>query len=264
MFRQDTGLLAASGIRSKIYVQSLLFHGFRLAKGIIFAADESTYSAPDIRKGSNPRDRGAGRDRVFVPDLDRKLIPDVYELCDRVEVYTAKTINSLEVVSAIRRGVQDGLKWAVYSGIGGQIVEEKVLRAGVRIIHAHPGSLPKFKGSTTIYYSLLALDCCPVSLIQLKTGIDNGPVLSREVYPRPRYGIDIDNVYDNMIRADLIAKYLAGGSRKMGTVAGEQKSCPALGKDQNHHYYVIHPVLKHIAIAALDLDTEDQSVQQSD
>ena len=153
---------------------------------------------------------------------------------------------------------------AVYSGIGGQIVEEKVLRAGVRIIHAHSGSLPEFKGSTTIYYSLLALDCCPVSLIQLKTGIDNGPVLSSEVYPRPRYGTDIDNVYDNVIRADLIAKYLAREPRKKGTAAGEQKSCPALGKDEDHHYYVIHPVLKHIAISALDLDKEEQAVQQSD
>jgi len=256
MFRRDTGLLAASGIRSKVYVQSLLFHGVRLAKGIIFAADETTHSLPGVRKSSVPQDRGAGRDRVFVPDLDRALVPDVYELCDRVEVYTAKTINSLEVVSAIRRGVQDGLELAVYSGVGGQIVEERVLRAGIRIIHAHSGSLPEFKGSTTIYYSLLSLDCCPVSLIQLKAGIDNGPVLSSEVYPKPRYGTDIDNVYDNVIRADLIVKYLAKDPRKTGTVVREQKPCPPLGNDGNHHYYVIHPILKHIAISALGLDNK--------
>ena len=46
-------------------------------------------------------------------------------------------------------------KECVYSGPGGAILKKEIFETKKTFIHAHPGKLPEFKGSTTIYYSLL-------------------------------------------------------------------------------------------------------------
>ena len=43
----------------------------------------------------------------------------------------------------------------IYSGYPGEIIKDQILLKNKNIIHSHPGKLPMFKGSTTIYYSLL-------------------------------------------------------------------------------------------------------------
>ena len=89
------------------------------------------------------------------------------------------------------------------------MVPEEMLGLGIPFLHIHSGWLPEYRGSTTVYYSLLNDGDCGVTAILLKPEIDNGDIVARKKYPAPAYGVDIDHLYDNAIRADLLSEVLA-------------------------------------------------------
>lgn len=134
----------------------------------------------------------------------------------------------------------------VFSGRGGEILREPVLSLGVPFVHAHAGWLPRFRGSTTIYYSMLERRECAVSVLLLERSIDAGPVLARRCYPLPPHGLDVDLLYDSAIRADLMVDML----RRTQT-AGSLPLAIDTSAETAHTYFVIHPVLKHLALMSL-------------
>lgn len=82
------------------------------------------------------------------------------------------------------------------------------------------------------------------SSLFLNAEIDAGPVLQRRRFPPPPDRLAIDHIYDSAARArvlvDTLKSYIATGSWNFElpeNTGGET-------------YYVIHPVLKHIAILA--------------
>ena len=71
-------------------------------------------------------------------------------------------------------------------------------------------------------------------------GIDSGPIVARRHYPPPP-GIDVDLVYDSVIRADLLVRVLRDFA--------ETREWPRIeDTGSGTTYYVIHPVLKHLAL----------------
>ena len=138
----------------------------------------------------------------------------------------------------------------IYSGFGGQIVSDKLLDFGIPFLHVHSGWLPEYRGSTTIYYSLLQDFECGVSAILMDKNIDDGPIIKRRIYPPPPKGMNIDYLYDNAIRANLLIEalesWLVDGCFSDGTQQTEEDAST---------YYVIHPLLKHIALLALESET---------
>ena len=131
----------------------------------------------------------------------------------------------------------------IYSGVGGEIVKTPVLSLKIPLLHAHAGLLPDYPGSTTGYYSLLERADCGVSLILLSSGIDTGDIVAQKVYPAPPPGLDIDNLYDASIRADLLMEGLTHWAQNGGF-----KNKVSQRSNARKPYFVIHPVLKHIAI----------------
>ena len=89
----------------------------------------------------------------------------------------------------------------VYSGYEGKIVKNKYILKSKNIIHSHSGKLPNYKGSTTIYYSILNEKKIFCSTIILNSHIDGGNILFQKKYPIPKNIFDIDGNYDNEIRA---------------------------------------------------------------
>jgi methionyl-tRNA formyltransferase len=76
----------------------------------------------------------------------------------------------------------------------------------------------------------------------LRKEIDTGPIIARKKYPPPPPEVDPDYVYDSAIRSDLLIDVLQEHSRhnKFDNLLNQ----PLVG----NNYYVIHPVLKHIAL----------------
>ena len=144
----------------------------------------------------------------------------------------------------------------LYSGAGGAILRQPLLSCGKRFLHIHPGLVPHYRGSTPMYYSILKEGSCGASAIFLTEQIDRGPVIRTKRYPLPEDGASIDYVYDPDIRADLLVEVLEE-YRRTGTL-----SCTEQSPEQGETYYIVHPVLKHLAILACEAARMPAGVRQ--
>jgi methionyl-tRNA formyltransferase len=148
-------------------------------------------------------------------------------------------INNNDVVKLIKNRSE---KVFIFSGYGGALLKEKILNIGKKFLHVHGGYLPDYKGSTTNYYSLINENKMGASAIFLTKDIDSGSILLRKKFPSPQNRKKIDHVYDSEVRAKVLIaclkKYILLGNweyEKKKNLSGEI-------------FYIIHPVLKHLAI----------------
>jgi len=122
------------------------------------------------------------------------------------------------------------------------LLRDSVLATGKRFLHVHGGYLPNYKGSTTNYFSLIEEGMIGASSIFLTKDIDCGPIILRKKFKPPRQRAYLDHVHDSEVRAKVLVEtlqnYVVDGEFKFeleSNVGGET-------------FYIIHPVLKHIAI----------------
>jgi methionyl-tRNA formyltransferase len=112
---------------------------------------------------------------------------------------------------------------------------------GRRYLHVHPGRLPAFRGSTPMYHELLAEGRLTASALLLDEGIDTGLLLATRGFAPPADRSTIDDAFDPWMRATLMRSVVeawAAGS----PLAGRPQA------DGGRTYFVIHPVLRHLAI----------------
>ena len=130
-------------------------------------------------------------------------------------------------------------KIIVYSGYAGKIVKSKNIFKQKMLLHSHSGKLPYYKGSTTIYYSLIQEKKIYCSTFVMNSNIDEGKILLIKRYPLIKNYKNLDN-YDNKIRAKNILETLDNFSFLMSR-----------RKRFNNNfspYYIIHPILRYIAL----------------
>lgn len=233
-------LLAARTARSQAYLQTLAAFDLLPGEVILLAPPEN---APPARTHPAPPPVPG----LLLPDLNENLA----QTCARAGLRTAEAgvrdVNDPMTAEAIRRS---GAEIVIYSGYGGQIVADPILKLGPKFLHMHSGWLPEYRGSTTVYYALLERQPPAVSALLLDKHIDTGPVVARRHYPPPPAGIDVDSVYDAAIRADLLARVLKDYAAT-GALDGErQDAAPGTSP-----YFVVHPVLKHLALLSLSPST---------
>jgi methionyl-tRNA formyltransferase len=213
-------MLAAPNARSAAYLERLGKDGLTPAFAIVLS---EAANAPS--PGSQP-----GRPAHAFLRLLREM--DVPHL-----VIPASDINAPETVAAVRMRPEE---FFIYSGPGGTILGREILGLGKRFIHVHPGRLPGFRGSTTVYYQLLASPTVGATAIFLEGKIDQGPVLAAREFPPPRPDEDLDYGYDPRVRAEVLAEVL-------GRFALEGAFRPAPQPGGGETYFIMHPVLRHIA-----------------
>lgn len=224
-------LVAAYTARSRAYAQAIKHAGLTL-EHVVLLGDPTI----DMRTENFSTDY-AIKD-LFLPQLDTPL----RETCDAAEWpitnIACSSIND-EIVEKTLRALTPTT--IIYSGFSGQLVGSNILNMRINILHTHAGLLPDYRGSTTIYYSWLIENQCGVSAILLDQGIDTGPVIARRQYPPPPLGINVDHLYDSALRADLLVDVLIRYSKN--------NKFPKIETDfDGQPYFVIHPVLKHIAL----------------
>jgi methionyl-tRNA formyltransferase len=237
--------LAANSARSKAYAQVFAAHGFEIGRTIIF--DKEQASQPGKVTALSPPTGTCG---LTLADPGIPLQKTCREISVELLHLEAENVNENVVLEAIRKAAADGFKAVVYSGYGGQLVGAELLNCGMPFLHAHSGWLPDYRGSTTVYYSLIDRDDCGVTVIALAPNIDLGPIIARRRFPAPSPGVDIDYYYDSAIRAELMAEVLQEFAEK-----GEFTMMAPQSEEEGHAYFVIHPVLKHLAL--LKLETRD-------
>lgn len=224
MILKDTLFLSAYTSRSYAYAQAMFRKNIIPAHIFLFGSSQGELPGQSMH-------------------FSEKLLILLQQFRCPVTAITAENVNDIFVHTAIER-VKPHL--VIYSGYGAQLVGKKLLRMSIPFLHIHAGWLPDYRGSTTTYYSILREKKCGVSAILLDTEIDTGSIVERRWYPVPPSGTDIDHAYDSAIRADLLVDVLSEWSRN-----GAFKSLVRQDMEEGTVYYVIHPVLKHLALLSL-------------
>lgn len=227
-------LLAARTSRSNSYIQAMANARFKLQKVIIFG--DNTQPRPgQLEQAPEP----TNLDGLFTPDLSLPLHSGCIQISNDVEELPCRSVNDPRLFGILQDLAPD---LVIYSGYGGEIVSPELCKA-FRLLHMHSGFLPQFRGSTTLYYSWLLTGSCGVSGILMAPEIDAGPVVARKYYSSPPPGSDVDHLYDGAIRSDLLIDVLKYYSKVF------ELSTPKIqSNEEERTYYVIHPVLKNIAL----------------
>ncbi len=218
-------MLAADGPRARAYMQILCAAGCGPAELLLMPGG---WSPPDSLGEAECAWAGF--------DLTVPVEATAEAFATPVRRLASREVNAPETVSAVAACAQPVV---IFCAPAGQILGREILAAGKRFLHAHPGRVPDFRGSTTIYYSLLVEQRCSVSAIFLNAEIDRGDVVLIQDHEPPA-AVNVDLLYDPAIRARTLVAAV-GKIRDDGPVGEPQTA-------QSPAYYVIHPVLKHIAL----------------
>lgn len=230
--------LASHTARSKCYAQALRQAGLFPGRVIIFGDDGAKRPGQGSGSGKTLPIEG-----IFLPDLNESLSRTVESFGCVPKRIAATSVNDPAVYEAVAAVYP---RLIIYSGYGGEIVGKKILDMGIPFLHMHSGWLPDYRGSTTLYFNILKEKRCGVSAILLKPEIDMGSIVMRAHYDPPRAGSDIDYLYDGAIRADLLVRTLSLWQQQGGFSEAVIQNA-----SEGAIYYVIHPVLKHLAILSL-------------
>ncbi len=234
-------MLLINNNRSKAYLQNLIKNNFIPKKVILLNNKNVTL----VEHTEN--------DKLIAKDTDQKFIRSLIDLDISFDekAHVLRTIgdnnipyclvdnldiNSKEVITKINEIEEE---YIVYSGPGGTILRKAILSLGKKYIHVHPGWLPKFRGSTTIYYSMLLESKVGCSVILFEEGIDEGPILHQEEFKINEKEIDFDYVLDPLVRAKTLVGFF--NSKKIEPLVQDELADAST-------FYIIHPLLKHISI----------------
>lgn len=242
----DVGMIAADTSRSKAYLQALSRHALFPAHTLVLRNPAAIQLPGQIavahggpHQNTLPKTDECWSEMGF--DVAESLEDTLTRMGVSADVIDCTDINRVDVVDKVRAMPEPVM---IYSGYGGVLLKEDILSTGKRFLHVHGGYLPDYKGSTTNYYSLLIEGTLGASSLFLSAEIDSGPVLRRRKFPAPADRLSIDHVYDSAVRARVLIETLEAYAK-----CGEWRfEVPENAGGEN--YYIIHPVLKHIAILA--------------
>ena len=186
---------------------------------------------------------------IFLKDkkesVINKKILSIFLKNKKIEPKTFKTkmINSLQVVNYIKKLKEKLFIVSLYAGAIG-IIKNKMLLQKKLFLHSHPGKLPYYKGSTTIYYSLIKEKKIFCDTFFLNKKIDDGQIIVSKKYSIPKKIIKIDKEYDAKIRAlNLIQAIKLLRDKKIKFKKIKKKK-----NNTSSYYYIIHPVLRFLAL----------------
>ncbi|MFC1902372.1 formyltransferase family protein [Chloroflexota bacterium] len=240
MILNEIGMLAVSSNRTKFYLQQMVKR--QLLPSFVIYLDDSVSVTPEAKAIAQVMEE---KTSVQHHDAEISLDVTVLELLEgyRIPYQHLPTLdpNSDLVVKAVASCSPSIL---IYSGPGGFILRKPLFEVGKRFLHIHSGILPYYRGSTTLYYSLLKEGQCGATALFLDERIDTGPVIRRRAYPAPADRTAIDLHYDPLIRSELLAEVLQDYVHH-GEIPSENQD-----NKTGETYFIIHPVLKHIAILA--------------
>ncbi len=234
-------MLLINNNRSKAYLQNILLNDFIPEKVILLndqnvELPEHTYNDKIISKNTNQKFIR----KIKELDISFDEKEHVQNTLDSTNIdyviVNSNDMNSKKVISEVKKL---NSIYVIYSGPGGTILKNEILNSGKKFIHVHPGLLPKYRGSTTLYYSILINSSIGASVIIMNKNIDQGMVLHKREYLISDKNIDFDYSLDPLIRAKALIEFLE--TNKINKEK-QKKS------DESYTFYIIHPLIKHAAI----------------
>ena len=176
---------------------------------------------------------------IYLDNNKKNYISNKLKIILKNKKYNLKTFktDNIDDVKVVNYLLNNRIRNIIYSGYPRKIIYNKKLLKNKNLIHSHSGRLPNYRGSTTIYYSILNERKIYCTTFILKPKIDSGKILLIKNYPLPKKITSIDNKYDNEIRAQNILYVI-----KNLNILKKKK----LKNKFYLPYYVIHPVLRSV------------------
>lgn len=228
------GLIGGNTTRTKAYLQTLFKNDIFINKCYIMSNNKNAL----LQEAKEYIDEVDNKDEKYFSIKEPVLYTlRKYEI--DYEIIESEDINSTIISDKIKTASEEFL---IYSGFGGQILKEHLFELGKKYIHVHAGILPQYRGSTTVYYSMINENSCGASAIFLNPKIDEGDVITSDSYPIPTEEVNIDYIYEPWVRAKVLQKALEQYENNGNFNSKSQTS------EGENIYYIIHPVLKHIAL----------------
>lgn len=219
-------LLVSDNTRARAYLDLLTKEGLYPSLAI-YLVTSNIAKTPTILQENNLFDNTT----PIIEALNKHDIPTI-----SIET---ESLNSEEVIKVTKNLKQDII---IFAGPAGGLLTENFFTSGKKFLHAHPGKLPEYRGSTPMYYSLINENNITVTALFLNEKIDQGEIIQSKTFVEIEDKTLIDTVYDPYFRAvvikDVISNY---------TARGVIESFPQ-ETNKGETYCIIHPLLKHIAI----------------
>ena len=239
-------LLAGNTLRARAYAQQLehLSASLYEIKGIFYGDRDTECSIPALDDKTRNH---LLQESLHIPNFEESLETTFARNNWVLQKVFQKDVNSDAVISEIRDLNCDIV---IFAGYGGQLLREKHFQSHAQYLHLHPGKLPFERGSTTIYYSILNQRPITVTGFYMTEDIDQGKNIIHCEYSVPPRGVNIDLWLDNVVRADCLLKALDNICFKKPLIPNPL--------DASEEFYIIHPVLKHVALLSLK-DSQQQN-----
>ena len=220
------GIILTPDIRSNAYLNKLINNKIKLNQ-IIFMNDN--------REGEKFSNKEINQAKLYGIKIDKSVKTILNENNLSFKEFSFVEINNIQLTNFIK---QSNIDFFIFTG--GGILKSEILSSGPKFIHFHPGTVPFYRGSTCFYYSIINDDNCGVTAYVMDEKLDAGKIIYQKTFPKPSH-IFIDDIFDSHIRSDTMIDVL-----KNSLLAKENFS--KQDTDVGETYFVIHPVLKHIAI----------------
>ena len=169
----EYSMLLINNNRSKAYLQNLISNGFIPKKIIVLDVKnielpEHTENDKIISKNTEQKFIRGSEDLDIYFDEKKHILSTIHSNNIEHVILNTLDINSQKAIDEVAKITTE---YIVYSGPGGTILRHDVLSQGKKFIHVHPGWLPKYRGSTTIYYSMLVNSEVGASVILLEENL---------------------------------------------------------------------------------------------
>jgi len=235
MISTNIGLLAVDSMRTRAYLSSLIENGIHLKEAIL------------LENGSSKVPSSNNNTSLF--DSKSSALEMLEKMRTNVTTLETSNINDQQVEKTL---INSRIKLFIYSGSGGAIIKSNILDTQKQFLHIHPGYLPDYRGSTTIYYSLLQDNSCGAAAILLDQNIDTGPIVLRRKFDPPTDWNTIDYEYDPYIRSQLLLEVITK------YIKNEKLPTSIEQNPEGYNYYIMHPLLRHLTILpqTITFDTE--------
>lgn len=205
---KNLNLLFADTPRSKIYIRYLIKNKFCINNLIIYSKKKLAF----LNKYRNN------------PKINNFIL------------IKEKNLNSDKLKYFLKKSK---LKKLIYSGYPGEVVTQDVL-SNFKLIHIHPGNLPFFKGSTTLYYTILEKRNIYCTVFYLNRHIDSGKIIFKKNFPYPKKIHEIEKTFDDTIRAKTLVSFLKNKNIKSYKTKNN--------KNLKNNYYIAHPIIRQLVI----------------
>ena len=159
----------------------------------------------------------------------------------QIKYFFTRNINSQHVIKYLLLQNEKFFVVSLYPGRDGIVKNQLILKKKF-LIHSHPGKTKHYRGSTTIYYSLLKEKKIYCDTIILSKELDCGKVIYSSRYPIPKNIYHLDKIYETKIRAINLVESL----KKIITKKNFIKKKKIKSNSIKNNYFIIHPILRLI------------------